>query len=71
MGGRYDRRPLVKVLSEHQSVTGQVHTDVTAISSCFFSRPVPVETDDASGCLLRSNESLTKETVVCFYTCDQ
>jgi hypothetical protein len=31
---------------------------------------MPVEMGDAAGCGLRSNESLTKEIVVCCYTCD-
>lgn len=70
MGLRYDRTPLVKV-SEHRSVRGQVNSDVITTSLCFFSRPMPVEIDDASGCGLRSNEPLTKETVDCYYTCDQ
>jgi len=71
MGVRYKRTPLVKVLSEHRSVTGQVHSDVITTSLCFFCRPMPVEIDDASGCGLRSNKSVTKEIVICFYTCDQ
>jgi hypothetical protein len=71
MAVRYDRTPLVKVLSEHQSVTGQANSDVITTSLCFFSRPMPVEIDDASGCGLRSNESLTKETLDYCYTCDQ
>jgi hypothetical protein len=71
MGVRYDRTRLVKVLSEYRNVTGQVHSDVITTSLCFFSRPMPAETDDVSGCGLRSNESLMKETVECCYTCDQ
>jgi hypothetical protein len=71
MGVRYDRTPLVKVLSEHRSVRGQVRSDVITTSLCFFCKPMPVENDDASRCRLSSNEPLTKEIVVCFNTCDQ
>jgi hypothetical protein len=31
---------------------------------------MPLEMDDASGSELRSNESLTKDTVACCWTCD-
>jgi len=42
MGVRYNRTPLVKMLPEHRSVTGQVHSDMTITSLCFFSRPMPM-----------------------------
>ena len=62
-------KPLVKVTSEHRSVTVHMHFDVIT-RLCFFARPMPVEMDDASGSGLRNNESLTKYIVVSCYTCD-